>query len=126
MVTLPPLYAVADPKAQELRQALGVLDNEVLALHSCKLLNDALLHSGMSLPTDSGFLVLRAMDSMKSLRAVGRDDAMAGVSVAVAELQAELVRLVQLRWALDCNLFSYRCLQEIRFSVLEAILGEMR
>ena len=109
MVAIPPLYAAADPSAQELRRALGVLDNEVLALHSCKLLNDELLHSVMSLPTDSGFLVLRAMDSMKSLSAVGRGDAMAGVSAAVAELQAQLVRLVQLRWALDCKALQTLC-----------------
>ena len=101
--TIPPLYAAADPRAQELMQALRVLDNEVLALQGCNLLNDELVHSVMSLPTDSGFLVLRALDRMKSLGVVGRSDAMAGVTAAVALLRTELLRLVQLRWALDCK-----------------------
>ena len=97
----PPMYAAANPQAQDLLRGINALDSEICALHKCQLFDDKLLAQVMGLPTASGFHVLRAIDDLKNV-AADESHAMAGVTAAVAGLKAQVVKLVRLRLSLDC------------------------
>jgi len=78
-------------KAQELQSRIRALNNEIVALNGHQGIDDTRWHSVSTLPTESAFLVVEAIDYLKS-------------TMPVDELVQKMDDLVQLRWTLDAQL----------------------
>ena len=78
-------------KAQELQSRIRALNNEIFALNGHQGIDDTRWHSVSTLPTESAFLVVEAIDYLKS-------------TMPVDELVKKMDDFVQLRWHLDAQL----------------------
>ena len=96
-VALPPMYATEDPEAQQLMSALISLNLDVRKHYGLNLFVNDLTHMVMRLPKESRVLVIRALDGLKKL---GPAAAGAHWGNFVEYLRDQLVKMVQMQWAL--------------------------
>ena len=78
-------------KAQELQSRIRAVNNDIAALYSNQGIDDTLWHQVSTLPTESAFLVVEAIDLLKN-------------SMWFNDLVQKLDELVQIRWHLDAQL----------------------
>jgi len=98
-VALPPMYTTENAETRKLMAALISLNLDVRKQYGLNLFVNDLTHMVMRLPTESGVLVIRALDGLKK-RAPPTPGAHWGNHVE--DLRRKCVTMVQIQWVLVC------------------------